>query len=299
MAFEPLVSIIIPTYRLDFCRQAVHCVLAQTYQNTEIVLSDNSDSCDIQDYVSQFKKIKYVRNADKSPLTTAPSNISNGLRFSRGDYIKFLFDDDLIFPHTIAAMVQELAQTDYNKIGIVTSHRQVINDWDRVLSSRRLFNIQSSGVLSGARVCEHILTNVSNIIGEFSTMMFNRIYLPTDDPMQIYNFGNETYHQGLIDVPIYINILRKTNLLILPYELSAFRKHEKSGSNMEFNPQFHYAVTDWLRLINTSYKLGILPKDKLKMALTNYNKLESRFRSIYPEQIEKFAPLYNELSIEI
>ena len=128
--------------------------------------------------------------------------------------------------------------------------------------------------------------------------MFNRKHLPYGDPMAIYDYHGASYHLGLIDVPIYLNVLETSNLLILPYELSAFRRHEQSGSNMNTNPHFHHAVTDWLRLISGGFKKGILSRDELLHALKSYDQLQLIFSDRYPLELKNFAPLFDQLLAE-
>ena len=91
----PLVSVIIPTYnRPDFLKVAIASVLQQTYQNFEIIVSDDCSAENPQAIVEAFNdsRIRFRRN---------PQNLGIGLnatyafQAATGKYVASLNDDDL------------------------------------------------------------------------------------------------------------------------------------------------------------------------------------------------------------
>ncbi|PMB10264.1 glycosyl transferase, partial [Fischerella thermalis CCMEE 5328] len=61
----PLVSIITPTYnRPDYLKQALKSAISQTYQNIEIIVSDNCSPENPQAIVESFNdpRIRFSRN---------------------------------------------------------------------------------------------------------------------------------------------------------------------------------------------------------------------------------------------
>ena len=53
---EPLVSVIIPTYnRIEYLKQAISSAVQQTYQNLEIIVSDNCSFENPQALVESFQ----------------------------------------------------------------------------------------------------------------------------------------------------------------------------------------------------------------------------------------------------
>ena len=109
-----MVSIIITTYnRPNEVLRTLRSVLNQTYINKEIILVDNNIS-NSTSYIStykkilpfiKYKKIIYLRNNINSNASTA-RNI--GLKRSRGYYINFLDDDDVLQTNYIHSMVMYL-----------------------------------------------------------------------------------------------------------------------------------------------------------------------------------------------
>lgn len=93
--FQPKVSVLIPTYnRNTLLARAINSVLAQTYNNIElIIIDDGSNDSTFQTVISyqdKFDNIRYLRHSNrKLPLT-----LNAGILASAGDYITFLGSDD-------------------------------------------------------------------------------------------------------------------------------------------------------------------------------------------------------------
>ncbi|NET00665.1 MAG: glycosyltransferase [Sphaerospermopsis sp. SIO1G1] len=107
----PLVSIIIRTYkgRLSYLKEAIACVLNQTYDNIElVVVEDGSDEA--RDYLEQIgknsKKLKVVYQSEPKLGRCHTGNI--GLSLTTGQLIVFLDDDDLFFADHIEVLTNEL-----------------------------------------------------------------------------------------------------------------------------------------------------------------------------------------------
>lgn len=96
---DPLVSIAIPTYnRADnYLRYSLESALKQTYQNIEIIVSDNCSPDNTAEVVKGFtdSRIRYFRHAKN----IGPGNNFNFcIKQARGAYLLLLPDDDLIDP---------------------------------------------------------------------------------------------------------------------------------------------------------------------------------------------------------
>jgi glycosyltransferase involved in cell wall biosynthesis len=91
------ISVIIPTHnRASSARRAISSVLAQTYQNFEIIVVDDcsSDKHSIPDIVKTLNDDRVISVRHNESL--GPSAARNtGINSSKGDYIAFLDDDDI------------------------------------------------------------------------------------------------------------------------------------------------------------------------------------------------------------
>jgi glycosyltransferase involved in cell wall biosynthesis len=293
---QPLVSIIIPTHRPDHFKTALKCALNQTYSNTEIIVSDNSNSSndsnntEIAHICSQYPRIVYRKNLNGE----AASNIAQPLALATGDYIKYLFDDDLIYPHCIASMMGCLNQVEEEyagSIGLITSARQVIDDADICYAEIREPGIVNATLVDGIQTIKKILIPQNNFIGEFSTMMFKRDLIDHQNPESIFTLFGEDFRKGLIDVPLYLSILQKSNLLYIPYSLSAFRQHAAGGSNIHGNANFHHAVSDWFRLIRVASLKGLLDDEETRVAVRYFLGTAKSFSKHFPEQLAEWQAI--------
>jgi glycosyltransferase involved in cell wall biosynthesis len=94
---QPLVTIGIPTYnRADgYLRQALESAVNQTYQNIEIIVSDNCSTDHTESLVKSFSdpRIRYFRHVEN---IGAANNFNFCLEQAKGAYFLLLHDDDLI-----------------------------------------------------------------------------------------------------------------------------------------------------------------------------------------------------------
>jgi glycosyltransferase involved in cell wall biosynthesis len=112
---RPLVSVIISSYnRPSMLREALLSVQAQTYDELEILVQDDSTNDDCRQVVKGFSdsRIRYSKN--EPPLGTS-LNLLAGYRSSRGKYFCTLNDDDLYAPRYIATLIQAMeGNTNYS-----------------------------------------------------------------------------------------------------------------------------------------------------------------------------------------
>ncbi|MEW6170798.1 MAG: glycosyltransferase [Candidatus Omnitrophota bacterium] len=92
-AKNPKVSVIIPTYnRANYIVETIDSVLAQTYEDFEIIVIDDGSTDNTEDTINKYNgKIRYFYQENKG--TAAARNF--GISKARGEYIAFLDDDDL------------------------------------------------------------------------------------------------------------------------------------------------------------------------------------------------------------
>lgn len=118
MKHNKLVSVVIPTYsRPLYLERAIYSVLNQTYNNIEIiVVDDNNPSTEERRRTEQVMK-KFVDNDrilyllhDRNKNGSAARN--TGWRASKGEYITFLDDDDVIAKDKIEKQVDCLEKLD-------------------------------------------------------------------------------------------------------------------------------------------------------------------------------------------
>lgn len=94
MTDEPLVTVVIPTYRrADIVARAIESARNQTYKNIEILVVDDGSPDDTASVVRSIadNRVHYLRHERNKGL---PAVRNTGIRTARGKYIAFLDDDD-------------------------------------------------------------------------------------------------------------------------------------------------------------------------------------------------------------
>ncbi len=92
---KPLVSVIIPTYnRPAYLKEAIKSAVGQTYQNIEVLVSDNHSPENPQAIVESFQdsRIRFWRNETNIGMF---ANAMNTFKKARGKYVASLNDDDV------------------------------------------------------------------------------------------------------------------------------------------------------------------------------------------------------------
>jgi glycosyltransferase involved in cell wall biosynthesis len=118
MKNKPAVSVCIPTcQRPDLLRLAIASCLAQTFQNFEILVHDDSLDTHTESMmrrISSNQSIHYVHNISR--LGQA-KNVNQLFRHAEGEFLVLLHDDDILVPTALEILITPLR----NNPGVVAS----------------------------------------------------------------------------------------------------------------------------------------------------------------------------------
>ena len=130
----PLVSICTPTYnRPDLLERAIRSCLAQTFQDFEIIVTDNSTNELSAQLISRLNDslIRYFKNEKNlGPV----GNTTRSVSLARGQYIKILMDDDLLKPQCLEKMVEALEKNP--SAGVAMAPMDLIDERDKRIFPR-------------------------------------------------------------------------------------------------------------------------------------------------------------------
>ena len=112
-AYRPLVSIVVPCYKTDrvYLRELLDSVLAQNYDNWELLLMDASPEWDAVANLAAAAHDERVRRIELPGNGGIVVNTNVGIQQAMGDYIAFLDHDDILEPDALLHYVAALNKT--------------------------------------------------------------------------------------------------------------------------------------------------------------------------------------------
>jgi hypothetical protein len=284
---DPLVSVVIPAYKPTYLARAIESALNQTHRSTEIVVSDNCPDEGVRLFVERYPAIRYVRN----PTTGVYSNFRNCIRLARGEFVKFLLDDDELANRCIEVLVDGFEE--YPDATLAASAYRVIDAKDRELELRQLHTDKVVSSPGGA--APHMLMSARNPIGPLTTSMFRRKHLPLGLGPWFFHTGAPERYFGLIDMTIILDLAFQGRVVMYPEPLSAMRSHPEQLSNPAVNPKLIHTLTSWRALAEDAYAFGLISQTQLVTALQAARGLYRRFVAMFPELAREIAQLESEL----
>ncbi|GJL56732.1 MAG: glycosyl transferase [Nitrospirales bacterium] len=155
------VSVVIPTCQRPIpLRRAIESVLAQTFQDFELIVIDDASGDSTGQVVESMTdaRIRYICHETNKGGSAARNT---GIRNARGAYIAFLDDDDEWLPEKLAAQCAVLDNSPA-KIGIVyTGYTRIDRTSGKVLSLRIP---KKKGDLHDALQLENCLGSTSSVL---------------------------------------------------------------------------------------------------------------------------------------
>jgi glycosyltransferase involved in cell wall biosynthesis len=237
----PLVTVCIPTYNGEkFVAEAIYSVLSQTYPNLEIILSDDNSS---DQTVEIAKSLQSQSSCKFTILEHSQYGLAKNWNFcisqAQGKYIKFLFQDDLLQPNAIEAMVS-LAEQD-QEIGLVFSPRRLFSTENpnnaQLLAHHEAKDIHKGwsnlqSIQSGQELLQdlNILDNPINKIGEPSTVLIKK------EVFDVVGTFNPELCQ-LVDLEMWLKIMSQYKVGFVDRVLSSFRIHSQQPKR-----QFYWII---------------------------------------------------------
>jgi Glycosyl transferase family 2 len=151
----PLITIAIPTYnRSGLVKSCVENVLAQSYQNIEVMVSDNASPDDTLAVLKTIKD-KRLRVLTNPKNVGAIENHAKCLREARGDYLVLVSDDNMLDAQFLEKCVQLIRQEPGLPIVLAAYDNLILDEFhegDQRLVPAILSKRLSTGIWDGIEV---------------------------------------------------------------------------------------------------------------------------------------------------
>lgn len=275
---NPIVSICIPTYNGEkYISECLHSVLSQSFTDYEIVVSDDHSTDGTIDIVESILEqsnanYKIIFNENGKGLA---SNWNNAIINASGKYIKFVFQDDVIFESCLEDMIK-VAESN-PKVGLVYCKRnflieegynddQWINKYQELHTAWDELKVKT-GVISGKKYLNDsaILSEPLNKIGEPTAVLvlaqcFNEI-----------GFFDPSLSQ-LLDAEMWYRIMTRYDIGFVDKELCSFRLHEEQTTELN-KSEVIKDYENWPYIFYKKFKLHLCQKVR--------NELNRKYHPVY------------------
>jgi glycosyltransferase involved in cell wall biosynthesis len=189
----PKVSICIPAYnQVVFLQNTLDSILIQSYQDYEVIITDDSTTRDVEELVSKYDfkgKLHYYRN-ERS--LGSPKNWNAAINKAQGQYIKILHHDDWFsVPHALEKLVQ-LLESGNNSFAFCGCN-------NLTFEGKNNYHSITDKQASIIKTCPEFLF-YANRIGAPSVVLFKRTDFIFDENIKY-----------LVDLEFYIKLIKTNN----------------------------------------------------------------------------------------
>jgi len=207
------VSVLVPVYNGELhLAECLDSILAQNFRDLEILIADDGSSDDspgiIQSYAARDARIRWWRN---SPNLGMVRNFDACIREARGEYIKFVLQDDKLFS---ASAIQRMAEAlDNHSSAVLVGSRQHITG----AKTKPLIFSKKSRMYNGKEMVVACLEQNSNLIGQPTLTMFRK---------SAYKQPLDSRFIGHLDFALWFQLLEHGDFFYLTDALGTWRVHE-------------------------------------------------------------------------
>ena len=202
-----LVSIVMPSYNTaKYISDSIKSVLAQTYQNWELLIVDDCSTDNTLEIVKSFSDTRIILLQNEKNSGAAVSR-NYALRGAKGKWIAFLDSDDIWLPEKLEKQIRFMNEnnlaftfTDY-RICLNGKWLPYINTAPNIINKRKMYNYCYFSTI---------------------TVMYDREKIGL---IQIPNLKKNN------DYAMWLQIIEKSDAYRLPECLSYYIKHENSISS--------------------------------------------------------------------
>lgn len=234
-----LVSICIPTYNgAKFLQESLDSVNAQSYKNIEVIISDDNSTDETLEICTKFKENTQF---PVSIYTHQPQGIganwNHCIEKANGVYIKFLFQDDILYDTCIEEMVEIYKK--YPEIGLVASKRDFVIDINMKSEQTEIWIKKYKDLQRDYELSDNSMYYLTNtIFGEESFLDTHRNKI--GEPSCVMFRKDITKSVGLFDIKLkqildyeyWYRILKNKPVIVINKPLVAFRIHENQATNV-------------------------------------------------------------------
>src|SRR3954463_9609257 len=171
MSPAPLVSVIIPAFKPQYLAEAITSAREQTCADIEILVGDDTPDGRLETIVTSVDdpRVSYHYNG----FGDAELNLRRLWERSTGRYVKVLFDDDVLLPDSLTALVSALeahpsSALAFHERVFINDVGEVVQTPPRILDDEEVVEVDRQPLVGG------LLAPIRNFVGEPSNPLVRR-----------------------------------------------------------------------------------------------------------------------------
>ena len=211
----PRVSVVIPAFNNDeFIADALESVLAQTFDDFEVIVSDHSSTDTTREVLARYESDPRLRVLSIEEGGGAERNWNFVSDLASGEFLKLVCGDDLLYPEALSAQVAAFDDAG-SQARLVASSRDLVDArGDVVIPNLGLGRM--TGVVDGRVALRRSVVAGANLFGEPCCVLLRR-----DALIEVGGWHDTVgYH---IDQATYSRVLLEGTFVAVPGPLAAFR----------------------------------------------------------------------------
>jgi glycosyltransferase involved in cell wall biosynthesis len=216
-----VVSVVIPVFNgMAHLPQAVDSVLRQSHAELDVVLVDGGSTDGSREWIHQVGDPR-VRSLVMPPGITAADNWTEASLAARGDFVKLLCQDDVLYPTSISDQLADLAA--HPDALFAVAQRDIVDADGRMLYRGRGCTGLTRGLMDGHAALRAAYVQGTNVFGEPLAVLFRR---PVLDAALRWN----DERPFLLDLELYTRVLQTGPIAVRKAAIGAFRVSSSSWS---------------------------------------------------------------------
>ena len=263
-----LVSVVIPVYNSEkYLEDCLNSILDQTYENIEIIVIDDGSTDSSANILKKYSDQVTILSQKNSGLASA---LHLGISKMKGHWFKWFSPDDIMHPHTVETLVDEIKKFPDNTI--IYSNWNIIDDSGTFL--RKFYESdynQLSKFNYNIRLLDSQQINVNTTLIPYSILKQGCTFRTLNDPVAIdydfflraalfYDIKFHLINDHLINYRIHTSQLSHSNINSTLSYLDTLKDELLSQLDNENKQKYTQALIDYKKskpLLEKSKALGL------------------------------------------
>ena len=253
---EPLVSVCIPAYNSSvYIKRTMESVLEQNYKNIELVVIDDQSKDNTVEIVESVKdpRVRLVKNEKNLGMT---GNWNKCLAEARGDYIKLICADDVLYKDSIEKELGALLA--HPEVTLVMSDTALIDENGKRTGCFKRY--PKSGLLDGKKVAKRALIFKSFFGAPCNTLFPRSSYEKAG--------GFDPKFPFILDFDMWIRMACLGKIFEIHEELNGFRVRNDSNTGNLINDDRKTYNNEHRMLLKKHNALGIVHLNRFELGVS-------------------------------